>query len=388
MDVRPTGGVFDVSFWHKYNLNAGDKLFVLILDPVAQKVQGIRLANTGTQSTYAFQQETLSLNLFSPAPSQVRIAFGIESNSNSATASKWWLDDIRVDAAGWSSMSQVHLAQPGDGIDQAYVMEGGTSMATPLTAGSAALAREWLIRYRGILAPSAALLKGVLLNGAVDMSPGQYGTGLTQEIPNQRPNNVSGWGRVNLQESLNPPLPRKIWVSDNTSGLTTGVTATYTLSLSSVATLNNASLAAAHQEQTPLPDTLELIPREAEPNKALDAGPQVATAPDAVQLLQNPGFESGAWAPWEPTSGAALTNTVQHSGAWSARIGGSSTPGHSEVVQGLFLPVGTTAATIDFWYRLQTVETNPGADYLCYAMWLSSGAPAWGQCATVGMRRA
>jgi len=71
-------------------------------------------------------------------------------------------------------------------------------MATPLTAGAAALVREWLTRVRGIANPSGALMKAVLLNGAVDMSPGQYGTGGTREIPAARPNNVAGWGRVNL----------------------------------------------------------------------------------------------------------------------------------------------------------------------------------------------
>src|SRR5205085_10316299 len=37
-----------------------------------------------------------------------------------------------------------------------YIFEGGTSMSTPLTAGAAALAREWLGRIRGIPDPSSA----------------------------------------------------------------------------------------------------------------------------------------------------------------------------------------------------------------------------------------
>ena len=51
---------------------------------------------------------------------------------------------------------------------------GGTSMATPLTAGGAAVVREWLVKQGGVSNPSAALLKAMLLNGAADMSPGQY----------------------------------------------------------------------------------------------------------------------------------------------------------------------------------------------------------------------
>ncbi len=103
---------------------------------------------------------------------------------------------------------------------------GGTSMATPLTAGAATLVREWLTEMRGFSNPSAALMKAVLINGATDLSPGQYTS--PQEIPAQRPNNVSGWGRVNLPESIDPPAPRQVWLRDYTAGLSTGAKVTYT----------------------------------------------------------------------------------------------------------------------------------------------------------------
>ncbi len=112
-----------------------------------------------------------------------------------------------------------------------YIIEGGTSMATPLTAGAAALVREWLVRIKKVANPSAALMKSVLINGAADMSPGQYGSGPAQEIPSQRPNNVSGWGRVDPRR-LDPAAPRKIWFTDNTSGLSTGQAATYRVTVS------------------------------------------------------------------------------------------------------------------------------------------------------------
>jgi hypothetical protein len=53
---------------------------------------------------------------------------------------------------------------------------GGTSMSTPLTAGAAALVRQYYTETEAI-EPSAALVKATLINGAVDMTPGQYGVG-------------------------------------------------------------------------------------------------------------------------------------------------------------------------------------------------------------------
>ncbi|CAG0932269.1 Serine protease AprX [Thermoflexales bacterium] len=107
-----------------------------------------------------------------------------------------------------------------------YVYSGGTSMATPLTAGAGTLVRQWL-GVRGIITPSAAALKGVLLNTTIDMAPGQYGVGATQEITFARPNSVAGWGRTSLG-FIGAPFPYALWLDDHTGGLTTGQTITYT----------------------------------------------------------------------------------------------------------------------------------------------------------------
>ena len=47
-----------------------------------------------------------------------------------------------------------------------YFYDSGTSMATPVTAGAAALLRQYLRERRGHANPSAALLKALLVNGA------------------------------------------------------------------------------------------------------------------------------------------------------------------------------------------------------------------------------
>jgi subtilisin family serine protease len=111
-----------------------------------------------------------------------------------------------------------------------YAWGGGTSASTPLVAGAAALVREYYV-IQG-LSPSAALVKATLINGATDLSPGQYGTGVHQEIPDPpRPNNVQGWGRVNLQDSLFPPAPGELHYVDDANGLETGQTLTYTFQM-------------------------------------------------------------------------------------------------------------------------------------------------------------
>lgn len=97
-----------------------------------------------------------------------------------------------------------------------YLYSGGTSMSTPLVAGACVLVREFYTD-KG-MSPSAALIKATILNGAFDMTPGQYAS--PQEIP-ARPNNVEGWGRLDLKKSLIPGSPTLIHSYDTSPGLST-----------------------------------------------------------------------------------------------------------------------------------------------------------------------
>jgi hypothetical protein len=112
----------------------------------------------------------------------------------------------------------------------AYRPQSGTSMATPLVAGAAAIVREWLQTRRGITVPSGVLVKAVLLNGTDDIAPGQYGTDpAVQEVPFTRPNPVAGLGRVNLASSLGVAGTHQVWLADETIGLATGEHKSYRL---------------------------------------------------------------------------------------------------------------------------------------------------------------
>ncbi|HPC89626.1 MAG TPA: S8 family serine peptidase [Methanothrix sp.] len=107
-----------------------------------------------------------------------------------------------------SSLASEHgwgLLPAGDARRNFYMFMGGTSMATPITAGTVALIRQYLQSACLIASPPAALIKAILIHGAMPMA-GQYAPPEVGAVPN----NDEGWGRVNLALSLFPAYPSKL----------------------------------------------------------------------------------------------------------------------------------------------------------------------------------
>lgn len=137
-----------------------------------------------------------------------------------------------------------------------YAYMGGTSMATPLTAGAATLVREWLVKERGMPNPSAAFMKALLIHGAA-------------RLPNSAlPNNDSGWGRVDLKNTLEG---RYAIFDDHVQGLQTGQAVTYTIQVAGSGTAG--TLFAATRPTT--------------------TGPTLATAEDFTLIATSPSATNG-----------------------------------------------------------------------------------------------
>lgn len=99
---------------------------------------------------------------------------------------------VILSAASLAVAADAHVrVSSGLSNDDDWLFMSGTSMATPLVAGCVALVREAL-REHGTQQPSAALVKALLINGAVNYS-NPNGPGF---------DNQQGFGRVNINSSI------------------------------------------------------------------------------------------------------------------------------------------------------------------------------------------
>lgn len=118
-------------------------------------------------------------------------------------SSRGWASDGRI-KPDLTDPGQTRTARGDNNINSnnctTFIIQG-TSMASPVMCGAAALVRQYYTEgcYPGgtqnpadAFTPTAALIKATLLNGAVDMT-GEAGA---------PPNRTEGWGRIHLENSL------------------------------------------------------------------------------------------------------------------------------------------------------------------------------------------
>ncbi len=129
-----------------------------------------------------------------------------------------------------STRSHVEGAEPLWGeYDADHVWSGGTSMATPLTAGAATVTREFLTKAYSIAKPMGATVKAFLIHTAKDLYPGQYPLGPKQEFAKPRPNVQEGYGRVDMDALTASNASTSVF--ESTAGVAQGASDRYALSV-------------------------------------------------------------------------------------------------------------------------------------------------------------
>src|SRR5436190_1663639 len=110
------------------------------------------------------------------------------------------------------------------------------------------------------------------------------------------------------------------------------------------------------------------------------------------EVIVNPGFETGAFAPWviDQTAPAPVVSNLQaHSGTFSGHVGSlppGETPGDSSIYQTVTVPAG--GGTLSYWYWPRTIDsitfdwqdayvTNASGTVLATIMHVCSNAQTW-----------
>jgi len=84
------------------------------------------------------------------------------------------------------------------------------------------------------------------------------------------------------------------------------------------------------------------------------------TCATTSQLLGNPGFETGAAAPWTATAGVidGSASPAARTGAFKAWLDGYGTSHTDDLFQTVTIPAGACSATFSFWLWITTAETT------------------------------
>jgi hypothetical protein len=85
-----------------------------------------------------------------------------------------------------------------------------------------------------------------------------------------------------------------------------------------------------------------------------------STCATSSQLLGNPGFETGAAAPWTATAGVidGSASPAARTGTYKAWLDGYGSAHTDDLYQTVTIPAGACSATFTFWLWITTAETT------------------------------
>lgn len=213
-----------------------------------------------------------------------------------------------------------------------YKYMSGTSMSNPITAGAAAVIRDFYQKTDSHNA-SAALTKATLINSAVDMLDENNDGVNDNDFP--IPNVHEGWGLVNLAAATDGSHE----YVDNTAGISTGNNASYQFAVSTSGNPFKVTLVWSDYPST-----------EAAANNLVNNLNLTVTGPGGSPVYRGNVFSGG----WSQTGGSADTvNNVENvyvqsaaAGTWTVQVSGANVPQGPQpfalVVDGTFGTPGPT----------------------------------------------
>jgi len=194
---------------------------------IYDQLYSAQCASCDPSGSHRFSMEPIKSDSLSDDPE------GMSAYSNRGPTNDGRIKPDIVAPGGWILSTRSDLATTSPSYDDPsgyYTHKFGTSMATPITAGSVALVIEYLNNigaYNCNLAtnpssdqcPESALIKAMLASGAHDLL-GQYTTGGDSNgngAEEKAPNNHEGWGRIDLKQLVYSGFTEGIEISTSDS---------------------------------------------------------------------------------------------------------------------------------------------------------------------------
>lgn len=192
---------------------------------------------------------------------------------------------------------------------------GGSSAASPKTAGACALLVQWWRRHNQGNSPSPAMLRALIVNGADPIDAGGC-----------IPNNIQGWGRLNLENILSEAVPH-VYVDQSVLLSQLGEQKTWNIRVAN--------------PQAPVKVTLNYT----DPPGPIGSGGQPKVSPIVNKLALRVEVNG------------TLYRANQFQNGWSYANGVADAEG-SDNLQNVYLPAGTATETLKVTITAINITTN------------------------------